>query len=369
MIQLIRMTILLVCTLFLFSCQPIDSSQFANKTPTIEIVAGTGDPGFSGDGGPALEAQLEAPFNLAVDSSGNVYIGENARVRMINPQGLITTIAGTGIRGFTEDGLLLTEALFDHPQLSIDSEGSLWILNLHHPALYKVDPNGYIKIYAGTGNEGATIEDGGRAKEVDLCGVPFGPVIDTEGNIYISCEFGHAVFMIDPFGFIHRFAGTGEPGFSGDGGPASKAQFFSPAGMSIDNEGNLYLADILNARIRKIDSDGIISTVAGTGTSGYSGDGGSALEAEISSPFSVAVDNEGNVFFSSLTEKVIRKISTDGLIHTVAGGGEPGFSFIGNPATDASFKGVGLGIAIDTEGNLYIADDVANLVYKVTFSR
>jgi sugar lactone lactonase YvrE len=284
---------------------------------------------------------------------------------MVDRKGLITTVAGTGVRGFSGEGLLAIEAEFDRPQLGFDAEGNLWVLNHHHPSLLKIDSNGVVKIIAGTGNEGATPEDGARAKDVDLCGVPFGPAIDGEGNIYISCEFGHVVLKIDTEGFIHRFAGTGEPGYAGDGGPASEAQFFSPVGMSIDNEGNLYIAELLNARIRKIDTDGIISTIAGNGTSGYSGDGGPAIEAEIASPLSVAVDGEGNVYFSSHSNKVVRKIDTAGIIHTVAGGGEPGFSVDGGPATSAWFKGAGLGIAVDNEGNLYIADDGAHRVWKV----
>ncbi|TEU19160.1 MAG: hypothetical protein E3J21_04445 [Anaerolineales bacterium] len=344
----------------------LDVSQATAQVGTITTVAGTGEPSYSGDGGPATEAQLEAPSSLAFDSAGNLYIGEFSTVRKVDPDGLITTVAGTGVRGFSGDGLPATEADIDRPQVGVDAEGILWVLNRDPPSLRKIDSDGIITTIAGMGNEGAPPEDGSRVSDADLCGVPFGPDFDAEGNIYISCEFAHLVFKIESEGTISRVAGTGEPGFSGDGGLATEAQLFSPFGMAFDSDGNLYIADLLNARIRKVDTNGIITTVAGTGTPGYSGDGGPATEAELSSPFAVAVDPEGNVYFSSHTNKVVRKIDTEGIITTVAGGGEPGVLGDGGPATEAGFRGASLGIAIDAEGNLYIADDGAHRVRKVT---
>ena len=363
----LKLVVSVIALLLLPACRGGDVSQATAQVGTITTVAGTGEPGYSGDGGPATEAQLEAPFSLAFDSAGNLYIGEVSTVRKVDADGLITTVAGTGVPGFSGDGLPATEAEIDRPQLGFDAEGNLWVLNRHHQSLRKIDSDGIITTIAGTGTEGALPEDGSRASDADLCGVPFGPDFDTEGNVHISCEFAHVVFKIDAAGIISRVVGTGEPGFSGDGGSASEAQLFSPLGMAFDSEGNLYIADLLNARIRKVDTNGIITTVAGTGTPGYSGDGGPATEAELSSPFAVAVDPEGNVYFSSHTIKVVRKIDTEGIITTVAGGGEPGVLGDGGPATEVGFRGANLGIVIDAEGNLYIADDGAHRVRKVTF--
>jgi len=364
-----RYIILTVSILFLPACIRLKTPQELNMVSTITTVAGTGKSGFAGDGGSAIKAQLESPFSLAIDPQGNLYIGEPTRVRRVDREGLITTVAGTGIRGCSGDGIPAIEAEFDMPQLSFDYEGNLWVLNRFQPCLYKIDPSGIITIIAGTGTEDAIPIDGAWARNADLCGLPYGHAIDSDGNVYISCEFDHVVLKINSEGFIYRFAGTGEPGYYGDGGPASEAQFFSPLGMAFDTEGNLYIADGLNSRIRKIDVNGIISTVAGIGIPGYSGDGGPATEAEISSPLYVAIDRDGNIFFSSPMNKVIRKIDTDGIILTVAGGGGLGVLGDGGPATEASFRGAGLDIAVDNEGNLYIVDDLDYRVRKVTFGR
>lgn len=334
----------------------------------ITTVAGTGEFGYSGDGGPATEAQLKAPSNLAFDSAGNLYVGESSTVRKVDTDGLITTVAGTGVSGFSGEGLAATQAEIDHPHLGVDATGNLWLLNPYHPSLRRIGSDGIITTAAGTGIEGTLPEDGSRATDVDLCGLPYGPAFDPEGNVHISCEFEHVVFKIDSDCIISRVAGTGEPGFSGDGGPAIEAQLFSPLHMAFDSEGNLYIADGLNARIRKVDTDGIVTTVAGTGTCGYSGDGGPATEAELC-PFAVAVDQDANVYFSSYTNKVVRRIDPEGIITTVAGGGETGFLSDDGSATEAGFRGPNLGIAIDAEGNLYLPDDGDDRVRKVTFGK
>ncbi len=330
----------------------------------IITVAGTGEFGYSGDGGPAIEAQLEAPSSLVFDSAGNLYIGDSSTVRKVDTNGLITTVVGTGVPGFSGEGLRATEAEIHRPHIGIDAAGDLWVLNLHQPALRRVGSDGIITTIAGTGIEGTLPEEGSRAADTDLCGLPHGPAFDPEGNAYVSCEFEHVVLRIDSEGTVTIAAGTGEAGFSGDGGRATQAQLFIPLGIAFDREGNLFIADTANARIRMIDTDGIITTIAGTGTPGYSGDGGPATEAEVT-PFSVAVDSVGNVFFSSSSGRVVRMIDTDGIITTVAGGGASGFLGDGGPATEAGFKGGNLGIAVDTHGNLYIADDGDNRVRKV----
>lgn len=351
-----------------------EAAMPAQSTKTLSIgtiitVVGTGEPGFSGDGGHATEAQLEEPISLSFDPAGNLYIGEvkNNVVRKVDSDGLVTTVAGTGVFGYSGDGGPATRADINDPDLGFDEEGNLHVLQFRQQALRKIDSAGVITTIAGTGQSGLLPEDGSRANDSNLCRLPAGPAFDDDGSIYISCEDWSAVIKIDSKGIISTVAGTGEPGFAGDGGPAIEAQLGAPTGISIDPEGNLFIADVSDHRIRKVDRNGIITTVAGTGTRGYSGDGGPATVAELSEPIAVAVGAGGEIYFSSFGNDVVRKVDTEGIISTVAGTGEQGFSGDGGPAVEAKLNGPS-DVILDTEGNLYISDWRNHRVRQVILS-
>ena len=327
-----------------------------DSTGTITTIAGTGERGFSGDGGPAVEAQIPSPTGVAVDGAGNVYIADTYyhRVLKVDSTGTITTIAGTGERGFSGDGGPAVEARISWEfRIAVDSGGNLYIADTYNHRVRKVDSTGTITTIAGTGVSGFS-GDGGPAVEARL-NAPESVAVDGAGNVYIADTYNPRIRKVDSTGTITTIAGTGVSGFSGDGGQAVEALVSRAFGIAVDSGGNLYIADTDNQRVRKVDSMGTITTIAGTGVSGFSWDGGPAVEARISKTFGVAVDRGGNLYIADTGSHRVRKVDSTGTITTIAGTGERGFSGDGGPATRARITSPS-GLAVDGAGNLYIAD-------------
>ena len=323
---------------------------------TITTVAGTEEWGFSGDGGPAVAAQLYYPRGLATDSAGYLYIADwgNDRIRRVDPSGTIATIAGTGRTGSSGDNGPAVAAQLQNPTgLAVDSAGNLLISDSWNRRIRRVDPSGTITAIAGTDNSGLS-GDNGPAVAAQL-GVPQGLAVDGGGYLYIADILHHRIRRVDPLGIITTIAGTGEPGFDGDDGPATDAQIARPNGVAVDGGGNLYIADSLNDRIRRVDPSGTISTVAGTGESGFSGDNGPAVAAQLDFPLGVAVDSAGNLYIADSLNHRIRRVDPSGTISTVAGTGESGFSGDDGAATEAQIAWPN-GVAVDGASNLYIGD-------------
>jgi sugar lactone lactonase YvrE len=379
---------------------------------TITTVAGNGTPGFSGDGGAATDAQLDGPSGVAFDAAGNLYVADkyNHRVRRVSVSGVITTVAGSGdvgflAGGFSGDGGAATDAQLDGPSgVAFDAAGNLYVADRNNNSVRKVSVSGVISTVAGTddgfsgdggpatnaqltspsgvavdaagnlyiaddGNDrvrrvsvsgtittlaGGSVQDGGPAVSANLDS-PFGVAVDAAGNLYIADTSNNRVRRVSVSGVITTVAGTGSPGFSGDGGPATNAQLASPSGVAVDAAGNLYIADNGNSRVRRVSVSGVITTVAGTGMYGFSGDGGPATNAQLKSPFGVAVDSVGNLYIADPYNHRVRKVSVSGVITTVAGTGPSGFWGDGEAATDAQLS-FPSGVAVDGAGNLYIAD-------------
>ena len=330
------------------------------EKPYIFTIAGTGEGGAGGDGGPAAAAQLLEPSGSLVDGSGNLYVADSAnhRIRRIDAEGVITTIAGTGERGFGGDGGPATEAQFSYPSgLALDGSGNLYVTDVSNYRIRRIDAEGVITTFAGTGERGFG-GDGGPATEAQFAW-PTGLALDGSGNLYVADSGDNRVRRIDAEGVITTFAGTGKYGFGGDGGPATEAQFSWPWQLALDGSGNLYVADHDNSRIRRIDAEGVITTFAGTGEWGFSGDGGAATEAQFSGPNGLAVDGSGNLYVSDRGNSRIRRIDAEGVITTIAGSGpgssSGGYSGDGGPATEAQFSGPN-GLVLDGSGNLYVSD-------------
>ena len=327
-----------------------------SRSGTITTFAGTGKAGFTGDGGPATSAQLDA-YGVAVDGQGNVYIAgsESHRVRKVGPGGTIRTFAGTGKAGSSGGGGPAVAAQLNFPYgVAADAHGNVYIADYGNRRVRKVGPGGTITTFAGTDNEGFS-GDGGKATSARL--TPNGVAVDGQGNVYIADYTTRTsrVRKVSRSGTITTFAGTGKPGFSVDGGPATSAQLRTPDGVAVDGKGNVYIADSEDQRVRKVSPGGTITTIAGTGEWGFSGDGGPATSARLYNPYGVAVDRKGNVYIADSEDQRVRKVSRSGTITTFAGTGKPGFSGDGGPATSAKLSWPH-GVAVDGKGNVYIAD-------------
>ena len=330
----------------------------------ITTIAGTGSYGFSGDGGPAIAAQLAYPTDVLLTTSGELLIAEsgNRRVRKIATNGTITTIAGNGNAGFGGDGGPATSASFQSLNgLVLDVDGNLYISDSFNNRIRKVDNSGTITTVAGNGAFG-NAGDGGPASQATI-GLPAYLAFDASGALYVTQTNGW-IRRIDMNGTISTIAGTGTGDFSGDGGPAAQATLNNPAGIRI-SAGAIFVADKSNYRVRKI-SGGIISTIVG----GFSGDSGPATSAYtrsadfIDTPTNTSVDKLGNVNVTDRYSHQIRKVTPTGVISTLAGTGVVGYTGDGGPATQAKLA-YPRGVATDQTGNTYVVDQYNSRIRKI----
>ncbi|EFK06099.1 RHS repeat-associated core domain protein [delta proteobacterium NaphS2] len=343
-----------------------DGTRIESGIDVLTTVAGNGNWSYNGDGGPAIEASLRSSYGIATDSAGNLHIADwgNNRIRKVDTNGIITTVAGSGDYGFSGDGGPAIEASLSFPMgIAIDSAGNLYILDSDNNRVRKVDTNGIITTVAGNGNWSYN-GDGGPAVEASLSSAASGIAIDSAGNLYISDTGNYCIRKVDTNGIITTVAGNGVAGFSGDGGPAVEASLGWAMGIAIDSAGNLYILDGSNHRVRKVDTNGIITTVAGSDDYGFSGDGGPAIEASLGYAVGIAIDSAENLYISDSSNHCIRRVDTGGIIATVAGNGIYGSIEDGVPAKKSPL-GYPVGVAVDTAGNLYISDEANERILKV----
>lgn len=341
---------------------------------TVTPVAGNGAPGFSGDRGSATAASLNGPEGVAADAAGNLYIADtfNQRVRMVTPSGIISTVAGSGAFGFKGDGGPGAAAAMILPtDVATDAAGNVYIADLGNSRIRKL-AGGKITTVAGN-SSGPQVRDGLPATGVEFTG-PTGVAVDADGNIYIAegsigsgsgLDGGDfAVWKVAPNGIVSTAAGNGISNFSGDGGPAAAAQLNAPAGMVFDTAGNLYFADSRNHRVRKIATDGTITTVAGNALPGFSGDGGPANQAQLHTPTGLALDSAGNLYIADTGNNRIREVLANGTIGTLAGNGNAAYFGDGGSSVLAALHAP-MGVAVDANGTVYIADTGTHRIRRV----
>lgn len=332
----------------------ISTSQ--TQAQTIYTVAGTGSAGYTGDGSAATSAKLERPNGVAFDAAGNMYIADSASnvIRKVNvSSNIISTIAGTGTAGSSGDGSAATAATLNAPiGIAFDASGNLFITEALGNVVRKINSSGVISTIAGTGTA-STTGDGSAATAATL-NTPVGIAIDASGNIFIAEANGNVIRKINGSGIISTVAGTGTASSTGDGSAATAATLDAPVGLAFDGSGNLYISESAGHRIRKVNGTGVISTYAGTGIAGSTGDGSLATDAKLRNPTGIAFDANGNLYVSETNGRFIRRVSNTDTITTVAGTGAAGYSGDGGNATAATFRRP-FGIAVN-RGNIFISD-------------
>jgi trimeric autotransporter adhesin len=348
----------------------------------ISTVAGNAKIGYSGDGGPATSAELWAPSGVAVDSSGNLYIadiGDNVVRKVTVSTGTITTVAGDSVYmgadtqgGYSGDGGPAVKAELNGPVgIALDSSGNLYIADDGNGVIRRVTAStGIITTVAGLPGDSSYSGDGGPAVKAQLHG-PEGVAVDASGNLYIADTLNNVIRKVSAStGIITTAAGNGynaginSGGFGGDHGPATSAELSYPEGVALDASGNLYISDTLNMRLRRVDaSTGIITTVAGNGVQGSSGDNGAATSAELNHLLGVSADALGNLYIADTGNMRVRKVdASTGKISAMAGSGAQGYAGDGGPAGSAKLNNP-WSTVVDASGNLYIAD-YANAVVR-----
>jgi len=336
--------------------------EFTVNAQIITTVAGGGI-NNPGNGGQAIECVLETPSGVAVDGSGNYYICETfaQRVRKVSPDGTISIFAGTGVSGNSGNGGPATAAKLSNPYcIVVDKFDNVYIGEFS--VIRKINTAGIITNYAGTGISGAS-GTGGPATAAQLMGIR-GLAIDGLGNMYVSDIANNVVRKIDNMGIITRVAGTGLATYNGDTLQATDANISEPVGLATDKDNNLYIVSYSQNRVRKVTPDGIITTVAGTGVAGYSGDGSYAASAKLDRPSSICIDKWNNLYVTDSYNDCVRKITTTGVISTIAGNGLSGFEGDGGPATAAKLL-YPAGIITDEAGGMLLCDWGNNRVRRV----
>ncbi|MCC6767043.1 MAG: hypothetical protein IT293_20495 [Deltaproteobacteria bacterium] len=362
-----RCTIVMLAALA--SVLTFDVATVSAGPDDIGTFAGTGTSGTSGDGGPATAAQLSGPLAVAADTADNVFIADmsNNRVRKVDPSNTITTVAGDGVLGFGGDGGLATAAQLAEPLgVAVDGTGNIFIGDTGNHRVRRVDAGtGIITTVAGNGTSGSS-GDGGLATAAQL-NRPRGVVVDAAGNLFIADAFNNRVRRVDAVtGIITMVAGVAPGGFSGDGGPAASAQLNNPTFLAFDSSENLFIADTFNGRVRRVDAvSGLITTIVGNGDTLYVGDGIPATAAGGLVPLGVAIDGAGNlVFASSAGNRVFLVHGGSGLITTIAGIGTCGYTGDAGPATAAQLCSPG-SVAVDATGEVFIADNGNSVVRTI----
>ena len=343
---------------------------------TISTIAGSGNTGYTGDGGPALKATLNDPRGVVTDPNGVVYFCDrlNHAVRKIDTNGVISTVAGTGTAGYNGDNIPGTQAQLDQPwRVTMDPAGNLYIADSGNHRIRKLSPSGIITTIAGNGKLGYK-GDGGPATSAEL-DFPEQAELDVFGNLYIADTYNNVVRMVNTSGVISTVAGNGLGsgttidcigGYSGDGGPATQAELNFPVSIAVDPSDNLGISDQCNNVIRMVNTSGTISTVAGiANVSGYTGDGGPAVKATFCTPAGIARDTAGDVYVTDDCNNTLREITAGGTMYTVAGNGSAGYSGDGGPALKAELDSLRQ-VAVGTFGDLYIADTFNDVIRELT---
>ncbi len=337
----------------------------------ITTAAGTGERGFAGDGGPALEAQLNGPFDVGFDPAGNLYFSDtfNHRIRRIDGQtGIITTVAGNGSAGYSGDGGPAIAASFNEPYgIAVDRSGNIYVADRHNHCVRRIDAvSGVATTFAGNGAAGYS-GDGGPASQAGMV-EPNGLGFDPEQNrLFIADVADHRVRMVDLMtGNIATFAGTGEPAHNGDSGAAPAAGVFGARAVKVAPDGTIYILERQGSTLRAVDpKTGVITTFAGTGARGYGGDGGPARAAVFDAPKEFALDPNGDILIVDTESHAIRRIdAASGVVETIAGG-HKGPEGDDGPATVAGL-GRPHGAVVGPDGAIYIGDTENHRIRKLT---
>ena len=328
---------------------------------TINTVAGTGTFGNTPDSVQATTTELWQPNGVTTDHLGNYYIASRNFIRKVDLTGLIKNYAGGGT-GLGNGVPAITTAIGYATSIITDCHGNLYFTDKTNKVVRKIDTLGIITTVAGGGTNTGT----GIPADSALLGSPYGVAVDCNGNIFFTDITNYNILKVDATsGMLTIFAGYGIPGWTGDGVQATNSALNEPRGIGTDVDGNVYFADQLNHRIRKINTSGIITTVAGSGFIGFAGDGGNATDASLNTPTGVMVDALGNVYFADMNGNRVRYVNTSGIINSITGTGIGGFSGDGLSASLAQVNKV-LGLAIKPSGELLIADTYNNRIRKIT---
>ncbi len=356
----------------MLALESLESREVLSAAPTISTFAGTpAVAGTSGNFGPATAGQLNFPQGMAADAHGDIFIADagNDLVREVTSTGNIVTFAGNGTKGDTGDGGQALKAELNNPvAVAVDAHGDVFISDAGNNVIRMVAPSGIITTFAGTLNSSGYSGDGKAATAAKL-NSPGGIAVDGSGDLFIADTNNNVIREVNTSGIISTFAGNGTAGYAGNGKAASKAELYAPTDVTIDHNGNVFIADSGNNVIREVLASGIIRTIAGNGTAAYGGDGGPATKAYLDNPVAVAVDSSGNVWISDNVNDVIREvIAATGTIRTVAGNGNYGFSGDGDaaPATKAELNGV-RGLLV-YQGNVLVADQYNDVIRQLTLT-